>query len=87
MSTEATESPPVAEFDIHIDRKPYVVSRNEMTGAELRHLAGLPDNVDLYREEEGDVEDEPVLGDQDVVKLRPGLHFYSTPSHVTPGRA
>jgi hypothetical protein len=76
----------VEKFDIHIDRKPYVVSQIEMSGTELRHLASLPDNVDLYREEEGDVEDEPIR-DQDVVKLRPGLHFYSTPSHITPGRA
>jgi Multiubiquitin len=85
VSIEATELP-IVEFDIHIDRKPYVISRDEMTGAELRHLAGLPDNVDLYREEEGDIEDE-LIGDGDLVKLRPGLHFYSTPSHVTPGRA
>jgi hypothetical protein len=85
VSIEATELP-IVEFDIHIDRKPYVTSRHEMTGAELRHLAGLPDNVDLYREEEGDIEDE-LISDGDLVKLRPGLHFYSTPSHVTPGRA
>ena len=84
MSAGATEVP-VEEFDIHIDRKPYVVARHEMTGAELRDLAGLSDNVDLYREEEGDVEDE-LIRDTDVVELRPGLHFYSTPNHVTPGR-
>ena len=86
MSTEEVDKQaPVEQFDIHIDRKPYVVSQKEMTGAELRHVAGLPDSVDLYLEEHGDVEDE-LVEDATVVKLRPGMHFYSTPSNITPGR-
>lgn len=86
MSTEEVEKhAPVEQFDIHIDRKPYVVSQKEMTGEELRHLAVLPDTVDLYLEEQGDVEDE-LVNEDTVVKLRPGMHFYSTPSNITPGR-
>jgi hypothetical protein len=86
MSTDAVvESSPVEHFDIHIDRKPYVVSQPELSGAALRQLAGLPGSVDLYLEEQGDVEDE-LIKDHDVVRLRPGMHFYSTPSNITPGR-
>lgn len=86
MSTEEVEKhAPVEQFDIHIDRKPYVVSQKDMTGEGLRDLAGLPDTVDLYLEEQGDVEDELVNADT-VVKLHPGMHFYSTPSNITPGR-
>lgn len=86
MSTEEAEKHvPVEQFDIHIDRKPYLISQEEMTGAELRQLADLPESVDVYREEEGDIEDE-LVKDHDVVRLRPGMHFYSTPSNITPGR-
>jgi Multiubiquitin len=71
-------------FDIHIDRKPYQVSEKQMTGKQLRELAGLETDVHLYLEEIGDVEDEEIKDDK-VVDLKPGQHFYSTPKTITPG--
>jgi hypothetical protein len=71
-------------FDIHIDRKPYQVSRTNYTGVALRQLAGLGPDVDLYLEEHGDVEDE-LIGDDRTIEIKPGEHFYSTPRHITPG--
>lgn len=82
----ASEAPNPGEvFDIHIDRKPYQVNRADYDGVGIRALAGLGPDVDLYREEQGDVEDELIADDQHV-ELRPGQHFYSTPRHITPGR-
>jgi hypothetical protein len=71
-------------FDIHIDRKPYELDHRRFTGLELRALAGLSADLDLYLEEEGDVEDR-LIDDRDVIELKPGQHFYSTPRHITPG--
>jgi Multiubiquitin len=72
-------------FVIHIDRKQFKVDRSPLTGAEIRQLAGLTPDVDLYLEERGD-DDDRLIADDDSVDLRNGLHFFSTPRHITPGR-
>ncbi len=77
---------PDKEFVIHIDRKQFKVDRSPVTGAEIRQLAGLGPDVDLYLEETGDAEDR-LIADDEPVDLRNGLHFFSTPCHITPGRA
>ena len=76
---------PDKEFVIHIDRKQFKVDRSPLTGAEIRQLAGLTPDVDLYLEERGD-EDDRLIADDDSVDLRNGLHLFSTPRHITPGR-
>ncbi len=76
---------PDKEFVIHIDRKQFKVDRSPITGAEIRQLAGLGPDVDLYLEETGDAEDR-LIADDEPVDLRNGLHFFSTPRHITPGR-
>jgi hypothetical protein len=72
-------------FVIHIDRKQFKVDRSPLTGAEIRLLAGLTPDVDLYLEEHGD-DDDRLIADDDSVDLTNGLHFFSTPRHITPGR-
>jgi hypothetical protein len=71
-------------FDIHIDRRPYQVTKASYTGLALRQLAGLAGDVDLYLEQQGDIEDS-LIDDNESITLRPGAHFYSTPRHITPG--
>jgi hypothetical protein len=90
MATDAENSPgaqaaePEVVIDIHIDRKPYQIKRSRFTGLELRQLAGLGGDVDFYREETGDTEDE-LIDDAAVIGVKAGQHFYSTPRHITPG--
>lgn len=76
---------PDKDFVIHIDRKQYRAEHSPITGAEIRRLAELGGDVDLYLEETGDAEDR-LIGDEEAVALRNGLHFFSTPRHITPGR-
>jgi len=76
---------PAKDLVIHIDRKQYKVDRSPITGAEIRQLVGLGGDVDLYLEETGDAEDR-LIGDDEAVDLRNGLHFFSTPRNITPGR-
>lgn len=82
-STQANKPP--KETIIHIDRKPYKVSGDTITGAELRALPD-PDigpEFDLWNEVPGG-EDQKVENDQ-VVKIKNGTHFFSSHSHINPG--
>jgi hypothetical protein len=72
---------------LHIDRKPYKTDAESLTGAQLRALPepDLPTTVDLYLEVPGG--DDRLIHDDDTVELRPGMHFFSAPSTINPGRA
>jgi hypothetical protein len=61
---------------IHIDRVAYE-SPNPSTGEALYALADIPKHEKLYREMEGDAEDERVPRDETVVHLTVDEHFYS----------
>jgi hypothetical protein len=73
------------EITIHIDRKQFKVDAKELTGAQLRQLPNPPigSDYDLYLEVPGG-EDELIADDQEV-KLKEGMHFFSTQRHITPG--
>lgn len=86
MSAEPVRSDKSSKkFVIHIDRKKYDVDDSQLTGAEIRQLAGLGSDVDLYLERHGDEED-LLIADGDSVDLKNGMHLFSTPRHITPGR-
>lgn len=74
-------------LSIHIDRKLYKTSSESLTGAELRALPE-PDvgaQLDLYLEVPGG--DDRLIGAADAVELENGMHFFSAPSTINPGRA
>lgn len=75
---------PGEKFVVHIDRKQYKVDDSLVTGAEIRQLAGLGTEVDLYLEQHGDEEDR-LIADGDSVDLKNGMHFFSTPKYIDPG--
>jgi hypothetical protein len=91
-TTEADRKPgkppkPEEQIVIHIDRKPYKVDEGELTGSQLRTLPD-PDigaDFDLWLEVPGG-EDERIENDEPV-KLRNGMHFFSAHSVINPGRA
>ena len=68
------------EVDIHItiDHREYSVHQTEMTGAQLKALAGIPETNLLFLEVHGPGEDEPIANDT-VVHLRDGERFYDMP--------
>ena len=61
---------------IHIDRVAYE-SPNPTTGEALYALADIPRHEKLYRQVEGDSEDEMIPRDETVVHLTVDEHFYS----------
>ncbi len=66
--------------DIHItiDHNEFAVHVTEMTGAQLKALAGIADTNLLFLEVDGPGEDEPIPDDK-LVHLRNGEHFYDMP--------
>ena len=64
------------EVRIHINRHPYE-SPNPTTGAALYTLGKVPAGFQLYREVQGDQEDEPIHNDTEKEHLTVDEHFYS----------
>ncbi len=89
MSTAAVspESRHQAGIPITIDRKPYKAPKTPMTGAEIRALAEPPigPDRDLYLGVPGRGQDR-LIGDDEPVDLKPGMHFYSAPKTINPGK-
>lgn len=73
MSEHAASSHQVR---IHIDHKPYK-SLNPTTGEALYKLADIPRHRDLFRDGDGENEDELIPRDETSVHLTPDEHFYS----------
>ena len=64
------------EVRIHIDRKPYQ-SPDPTTGGALYALGTVPNGFQLYREVQGNNEDEPIHNDNDREHLTADEHFYT----------
>jgi hypothetical protein len=72
------------EFTIFIDATRYVVTKTSMTGAEIKALAHIDAQYQLYLEEQGDRPDKPIK-DAEAVAIRNDMHFYAIPP-ATMGR-
>jgi Multiubiquitin len=83
--TQAKPDEPPKNVVIHIDRKEYKVDGDSLTGTQIRALP-TPDigpDFDLWLEVPAG-EDEKI-GNNQVVKLKNGMHFFSSHSHINPG--
>jgi hypothetical protein len=71
----------------HIDRVKFTVPAGELTGAQLRRLPepDIAADLDLWLEVP-DGEDLRVH-DHEVVVLKSGMHFFTAPHTINPGRA
>jgi len=71
---------------IHIDRREFKVPGPTITGAQLRQLPSPPigPDFDLYEEVPGG--EDKLIEDDTVVELKNGLHFFSVPKTINPGR-
>ena len=73
------------QFNIQIDRQHFKVTAEVLTGAQLRQLPNPPigPDRDLFEVVPGG-SDLKIANDQNV-KMRDGLRFFSAPSHINPG--
>jgi len=72
---------------IRIDRVEYEVYKHKMTGVELRAVPSpdVPADRDLWLDvpDKRDVK----VQDEDVVRLKDGVRFFTAPGRINPGRA
>jgi hypothetical protein len=74
--TNSREADKRHEVRIHIDRETYR-SPNRTTGKALYALAHVPTDEKLFREVQGDHEDESIPYDEREIHLKIDDHFYS----------
>lgn len=72
------------EIPIMIDGRPYKAPKTPMTGAELKALAGVAADYDLWFETPGPADDQK-LADGTPFPVRQGNHFYSAQRTINPG--
>jgi len=74
------------KFIIKIDKETFHVEKSTMTGHELRELRTPPigPDRDLFLVVPGPADDE-LIGDEQQVELKDGMHFFTAPSTINPG--
>ena len=73
------------QFQIQNDRVHYTVTKEQMTGTELRNLPTPPigPDRDLFQVVPGG--QDLKINDGDHVEMRNGLRFFTAPSQINPG--
>lgn len=76
----------VKTITIHVDKKEYKVEGASLTGAALRALpaSAIGAEYDLLLEVPSG--EDRTIADDESVELKNGMHFFSAPRNITPGR-
>jgi len=78
MKTENNNGHENKTLTLTIDNKKYDWNRQYITGEEIKKLANIPGNYDLFLAIKKPWEDEPIANDTKVDLARPGIeHFFS----------
>lgn len=73
------------ETVIHIDRHEFKVEETSLTGAHLRQVPPSPIGADYDLFLEVPAGEDRLIGDEEVVELKNGLHFFSVQRNINPG--
>jgi len=84
MNQTETEKKPHS-FNIKIDRDHFEVTKETMTGAELRALPTPPigPELDLFEVVPGGTDRK--LANADPVEIKNGMRFFTAPAQINPG--
>jgi len=69
-----------------VDNKKYDTEHTSLKGLEIKTMAGVPANYQLFLEEHGDAADRVISDGEDINLQNPPKHFYAVPP-ATFGRA
>ena len=77
---------PPTQYVIHISKKMYTTDQPQLTGTQLRLLAdpAIGSNRSLWLETPGP-DDDDEIDDDEIVEIRNGMHFYTSPRNINPG--
>jgi hypothetical protein len=73
------------KFQIIIDRTHFEVTKQTMTGAELRALPETPIGPDLDLFEDVPGGSDPKVLDDTIVEMKNGKRFFTAPGQINPG--
>lgn len=77
---------PEQHIPIQIDQKPYTATKSPMTGADLRALPTPPIGPEFHLWQVAPGPNDDIrINDFDEVELKPGMHFYTSPTSINPG--
>lgn len=68
-------------YHFFVDTKPYETDKESLTGLEIKTIAAVPGNYQLFREEKGEKPDEAISDGQGVKLSRDEHknHFFAVP--------
>jgi hypothetical protein len=69
---------------IFIDDVKFDLPTTSQTGAQLRALAPVPADRDLWLDTHGN-KDDTLIRPEETYEVKPGSHYYTAPSTINPG--
>lgn len=66
-------------YHFFVDAKKYETDKPSVTGLEIKNMAGVPGNYQLYLEEEGDKPDRAISDSQSLILDHCENHFFAVP--------
>lgn len=72
------DMPEKAKFVIHVDGQHYDVAQQALSGTQIKAFAHKDAQYQLFLEEKGNNPDR-LIGDNEMVEMENGLHFYTVP--------
>jgi hypothetical protein len=73
------DEPKKERYEFFVDAKKYFDQRENITGADIKTIAGIDPTYQVFEEEEGDRPDK-AISDQETVTLKGKIrHFYAVP--------
>jgi hypothetical protein len=70
------------EHKFFVDGRPYETDDTALTGAQIKSLAGIPQQYQLFLEEEGDRPDKQISDGEAVDMRGEPKHFFAVPPAV-----
>ena len=85
LSVSPAETKVAKKLHVQIDRTPYKVELEQMTGAQIRQVPTTPigPDRDLFQVVPGAADHK--VGATEVVDIRNGLRFFTAPGQINPG--
>ena len=73
------KEPDQDKYIFFIDGKEIVTEHSSLTGQEIKAMARIPGEYQLFLEKEGDEPDQAISDDDAVDLSKPNKHFYAVP--------
>jgi hypothetical protein len=77
--------PPRQKFTILVNNQPFTTTAQDLTGAQVKALAGVPADYELFEVSRDEITTVPV-GDGREIRIREDLRFHALPSGTFGGR-